>query len=351
MTDEFEAGRGSQYLRTRPPILGRMSVFVIGLLIGAAIGAFIGVTSWDSVRPWIDPSAPAAAAATAATKATAGPAKAATAAKAVKALSGGNGIKTFSLTPQAINIGAGQKVVIGVFGDSMADGLWAGLYRELHDDKSYEIIRFSQSSTGLTNYQYVDVQQKTTVQLADKHIDIAVVLIGANDQQGILSGGAVYPFETDGWRTVYVQRMQALVALLRQHGAAVYWVGLPRMQRAEYDRRAGLLNEIYEEQSRALGISFIPTVQVTEDPDGSYDAYLKTSPNGRPQLMRAKDGIHMTMAGYLRLAGPVTSVIRAEVAAARPPPLPTPAPAPAAPEAGAVTLTAAPAAAATTSAR
>ena len=347
MTDEFEAGRGSQYLRTRPPILGRMSVFVIGLLIGAAIGAFIGVTSWDSVRPWIDPSAPAAAAATAATKATAGPAKAATAAKAVKALSGGNGIKTFSLTPQAINIGAGQKVVIGVFGDSMADGLWAGLYRELHDDKSYEIIRFSQSSTGLTNYQYVDVQQKTTVQLADKHIDIAVVLIGANDQQGILSGGAVYPFETDGWRTVYVQRMQALVALLRQHGAAVYWVGLPRMQRAEYDRRAGLLNEIYEEQSRALGISFIPTVQVTEDPDGSYDAYLKTSPNGRPQLMRAKDGIHMTMAGYLRLAGPVTSVIRAEVAAARPPPLPTPAPAPAAPEAGAVTLTAAPAAAGT----
>ena len=328
-----------------------MSVFVIGLLIGAAIGAFIGVTSWDSVRPWIDPSAPAAAAATA-TKATAGPAKAATPAKPVKTtLSGVNGIKTFSLTPQAINIGAGQKVVIGVFGDSMADGLWAGLYRELHDDKTYEIIRFSQSSTGLTNYQYVDVQQRTTVQLADKHIDIAVVLIGANDQQGILSGGAVYPFDTDGWRTVYIQRMQALVALLRQHGAAVYWVGLPRMQRAEYDRRAGLLNEIYEEQSRALGISFIPTVQVTEDPDGSYNAYLKTSATGRPQLMRAKDGIHMTMAGYLRLASPVTSVIRAEVAAARPPPPPTPAPAPATPETGAVTLTAAPAAAATTSSR
>lgn len=331
MADEFETGRGNPYLRTRPPVLGRMSVFVIGLLLGAAIGAFFGATGWPSLQPLVSTYAPAASA-----KTTPVAAKGPAPAVAVKVAKAAGPIHAIRYAPQAISAAAGQPVVIGVFGDSMADGLWAGLYRQLRDGKTFDVVRYSQSSTGLSNYQYVDVQQKTIEQLGDKHLDIAVVMFGANDEQGILSGGAVYAFGTPGWRTVYTQRLQALVALLRLHGAAVYWVGLPRMERAEYDRKAGILNDIYEEQARALGVTFIPTVQVTEDPDGSYDAYLSDGGASRPRLMRAKDGIHMTMAGYLRIAAPVSSVIRADVARA------SPAPAPASPGPAAVTLASAP---------
>ena len=296
-----------------------MSVFVIGLLLGAAIGAFFGVTGWPSLQPLVASYAPSAAAAAAKASPLASKAPAPAVVKVARAA---GPIHSISYAPQAISATAGQPVVIGVFGDSMADGLWAGLYRQLRDGKTFDVVRYSQSSTGLSNYQYVDVQQKTIEQLGDKHLDIAVVMFGANDEQGILSEGAVYAFGTPGWRTVYTQRLQALVALLRLHGAAVYWVGLPRMERAEYDRKAGILNDIYEEQARALGVTFIPTVQVTEDPDGSYDAYLSDGGASRPRLMRAKDGIHMTMAGYLRIAAPVSSVIRADVARAAPPPAP-----------------------------
>ena len=38
--------------------------------------------------------------------------------------------------------------------------------------------------------------------------------------------------------------------------------------------------------------------------------------------MRAKDGIHMTMLGYLRIAAPVASSIRRDLASAAPPPAP-----------------------------
>ncbi len=334
MADEFQAGRGGPYLRTRPPVLGRMSVFVIGLLVGAALGAFVGVAGWDKVRTLLDPVAPEAYAKPAAT-----PGKAAKVSQAAKVAKVERVATAGIHAAQEIPVTAGRPVVIGVFGDSMADGLWAGLYRQLRDGKSYEVVRYSQSSTGLTNYQYVDVQQKTVEQLADKHIDIAVVLFGANDEQGILSGGAVYAFGTEGWRAVYTQRLEALVALLRQHGAAVYWVGLPKMQRAEYDRKAGLLNEIYQEQARALGVSFIPTVPVTVGPDGGYDAYLSNSAAERPRLMRAKDGIHMTMAGYLRIAEPVSELIRSDVSRSAPPAALSP---PVAPGGGAVTLAAAP---------
>ncbi len=36
-----------------------MSVFVIGLLLGAVIGAFFGVTGWPSLQPLVSTYAPA----------------------------------------------------------------------------------------------------------------------------------------------------------------------------------------------------------------------------------------------------------------------------------------------------
>ena len=40
---------------------------------------------------------------------------------------------------------------IGVFGDSMADGLYAGLYRDLQDQPNVSVTKFSQVSTGRKN--------------------------------------------------------------------------------------------------------------------------------------------------------------------------------------------------------
>ena len=42
---------------------------------------------------------------------------------------------------------------------------------------------------------------------------------------------------------------------------------------------------------------------------GEYAAYLPGA-SGRPQLMRANDGIHMTMAGYRRIGAPVAERLK-----------------------------------------
>ena len=217
--------------------------------------------------------------------------------------------------PQTIEAPVGGKTVIGVFGDSLGDGLWAGVYRRLSADKRFTVSRFSQASTGLSRYDYVNLQQKTAEQLAGKHIDVAVVLFGANDEQAIAQGGKIQPFGSDGWKAIYGQRIGELVTLLRAHGAAVYWVGLPKMKGRDYDARAGVLNAVYEAQAKALGVPFVPTVPVTVNAEGGYDDYLAAD-GGRPVLMRARDGIHMTMAGYIRLAGPITARLVQDVARA-----------------------------------
>ena len=53
-------------------------------------------------------------------------------------------------------------LTIGVFGDSMADGLWAALYRDLGDLDGVDVVKFSEVSTGLSRYDYVDIQAKST---------------------------------------------------------------------------------------------------------------------------------------------------------------------------------------------
>jgi len=199
---------------------------------------------------------------------------------------------------------------IGVFGDSMADGLWAGLYREMHDTPGVTVTQFSEVSTGLSRYDYVDIQAKTTRQLAEHPVDVAVVLFGTNDAQGISLDGQVHAFGTEGWKAAYGKRVEDLVVLLRSRDVAVYWVGLPRMKRASFDARMTLINAVVAERMAALNVPYLSTVALTSDADGDYDAYLATGEGGRRQLMRANDGIHMSMAGYLRITEPVAQRLR-----------------------------------------
>ncbi len=231
---------------------------------------------------------------------------------------------TASVAPLSARLAEGP-LRIGVFGDSMADGLYAGLYRELQDEPNLKVSKFSQVSTGLTRYDYVNIHARTQAQLDEHPVDVAVLLFGTNDAQGIDTGGDIHRFGTDGWKAAYGRRIDDLVALLRSRDVAVYWVGLPRMKRDSFDGQMMLINGVVEARMRALAVPYIQTVGLTSNGDGDYEAYLPTA-GGRRVLMRAGDGIHMSMAGYLRMSAPVAAMIRRDSGLDR-----VPAPGPAAP--------------------
>ncbi len=198
---------------------------------------------------------------------------------------------------------------VGVFGDSMGDGLWTALYRDLNGRDGMTVAKFSEVSTGLSRYDYVDVQAKTARQIRETPVDVAVILFGTNDAQGISLDGQIHAFGTPGWKAAYGQRIDDLVGLLRARDITVYWVGLPRMKRESFDARMQLINSVVEGRMTALGVPLIETTTATSGPSGDYEAYLPDR-EGRRRLMRANDGIHMTMAGYLRIAEPVAERLR-----------------------------------------
>ena len=212
------------------------------------------------------------------------------------------------VTPLKARLAEGR-LSVGVFGDSMADGLWAALYRDLNHQPGVTVTKFSEVSTGLSRYDYVDIQAKTERQLRETPVDAAVVLFGTNDAQGISLDGVIHDFGTPGWKAAYAKRIDDLVGLLRANDVAVYWVGLPKMKRTGFDAKMAVINAVVRERMTALNVPLIETSALTADAAGDYAAYLP-GPSGRPQLMRANDGIHMSMAGYLRIAAPVAERLK-----------------------------------------
>ena len=212
-------------------------------------------------------------------------------------------------------LAAGGPVRVGVYGDSFGDGVWSGLNRELPGKRGYVVTKYSQQATGFTRYKSLNLETHTAQQVAQAPVDIAVVSYGANDTQGVIADGHLANYMTPAWQALIARRASGLVRALRDGGATVYWVGLPRMRKGSFDADIGAMNAFYARLMGELGVPFIDTRPMSSGPAG-FVAYLPDS-SGKPVLMRAEDGIHMSMNGYVRITRGLAQRIEAHVAAAR----------------------------------
>ncbi len=200
-------------------------------------------------------------------------------------------------------LSSGSKVRVGVYGDSFGDGIWAGLYHQLRASKAFDVKKFSQQSTGFTRYGSLNLEDRLAEQLASDPVDIAVISFGANDTQGVIHKGHFAALLSPGWKDEIGARIERYVGLLRQHGATVYWVGLPVMKKPSFDADISGMNAFYAEKMAKLDVPFIDTRPMSVDEKGEYAAYLPDPVTHVPRLARANDGIHMSMRGYERLTG------------------------------------------------
>lgn len=213
-------------------------------------------------------------------------------------------------------IKGGGRVRVGVFGDSFGDGVYSALYRLLPAKAGFQVDKYSQQSTGFTRYRRLDLEQHDDQQIDGQPLDVAVIAFGANDAQGVCDGGHCGALMSKFWQKVISARVQAYVAMLRRHGASVYWVGLPVMRDAAFDSDARAMDEFYRALMAELGVSYIDIRPLTVDAQGQYQAYYLDK-DGSPKLFRAGDGIHMSMNGYIQVTKGLADRIRATVAAAK----------------------------------
>lgn len=218
------------------------------------------------------------------------------------------------VTPRLASAAAeGRKIHVGVFGDSFGDGVHAALYKQLPGEQNFEVHKFSHPATGFTRYRTTNLLDDTRRRIERQPVDVAVLTFGANDMQGIFLDGEGAEFMSDRWKQIVSERVGAVVGLLRERGAAVYWVGLPRMRDPAYDRDVQAMNAFYTERMRALNVPFIDTLSATVDANGAYSPYLMDSLKGEKIMARTNDGIHMTIPGYYLLTRGLAERIRRSV--------------------------------------
>src|SRR5204862_5306929 len=107
--------------------------------------------------------------------------------------------------------------------------------------------------------------------------------------------------------------------------------GMPPMRSTSFSATMRMLNGIYQAQAAARpGVVYIDPWPVLSGANGHYSAYLPNG-SGDEELVRQPDGVHLTVAGDVRLAAAVFDVLRAlwYPPASTPPPAPSPSPSPA----------------------
>lgn len=215
-------------------------------------------------------------------------------------------------------VAAGRPVTVGVFGDSFGDGVWSALYRLLPAQDHFRVLKYSQQSTGFTRYSSLNLEEHAQAQLAaDGPVDVAVISFGANDTQGVYSGGHAAALMSPEWQRVIGERVDRFVALMRAKGAMVYWVGLPKMRKASFDDDIAAMNDFYTARMKALRVPFIDIKPLTVDDSGEFALYLPDPVSHERRLLRANDGVHMSMNGYVVITRALADRIKAYVRAAK----------------------------------
>jgi uncharacterized protein len=210
----------------------------------------------------------------------------------------------------------GDRYRVLVVGDSLADGLWSGLYRAFQEDGNMEVVNKSKPSSGFVRAGSYDWTKEIDDILKDDTYQIVVVMFGANDNQAIKSGKEYIKPGTDAWDELYGQRVEAFVKKLRGKGLAVYWTGLPIMRSPDDSDDAEELNDIYREKSFINGAKFIDTWSGFTDESGRYSA-VGPDMSGQIRRLRDDDGVHFTPRGYLKLAHFAEKEIRRDLSLAK----------------------------------
>ena len=166
--------------------------------------------------------------------------------------------------------------------------------------------------TGLTRPDYFNWPAELHVDLVNQQPQLVIVMIGANDPQGLVTPDGSISFGQPGWDEAYSARVSAFIAEANAAGAHLLWVGMPPMQDPGLDAAMKHLNGLVRTQVSETpdgGAAYLSSVPSLGDQNHNYAAYL-VDPSGAVTNVRTPDGIHLTPAGGARLAGAVVTAMQ-----------------------------------------
>lgn len=220
---------------------------------------------------------------------------------------------TTTTAPPALNLrpSASDPLRVLVLGDSIGIDLGQALVNDMSATGVVTPVLDGRLDTGLARPDYFDWPAELRVDLATDRPQLVVVMLGANDPQGLVDGGSTTSFGSPAWNAAYGRRVGAFVDEANAAGAHVLWVGMPPMAGAQLNGEMEVVNAVVESQitARRAGATYLPSVDVLGDGQGNFTAYLPDA-SGTEVNIRTPDGVHLAPGGGERLAQAVLASMR-----------------------------------------
>jgi hypothetical protein len=200
-----------------------------------------------------------------------------------------------------------------VVGDSLAVGLGAALTQDVRNWPGLKVWAQGKTSSGLCSPRFYNWDKKLAELIQTRRPDAVVVHVGGNDAY-------IHP-ASPNWLADYAQKLKRFVRIAVDQGLPVFLVQLPPMKSADYHRRVAAVNQVMKTVCQETpGCQFVETWSVMAENGQNFMAGRKVA--GKYQSLRAKDGHHLTFAGYQLVGGRVlagvTRVLPASPAPAGP---------------------------------
>ena len=203
---------------------------------------------------------------------------------------------------------------VSVLGDSLAILASQGLTDAFSVKPQVSIADLGRDISGLARDDYFDWPKAVRDLVATKpKIDVAVIMLGINDVQPLKDNGELLDTLSDKWRAAYAERVDALLAPLRDAHIPVLWVGLPPMRDEPLHAQAAALNEIYRDHVGKAGGKYVDISDAFSDPNGQYAAFGPDAEGQNAKLRNGPGGIYFTKAGSRKVALLLEPDIRREL--------------------------------------
>jgi uncharacterized protein len=188
-----------------------------------------------------------------------------------------------------------------VVGDFMAGGLAEGLDTAFETEAGVRIVDKSGGSSGFVRSDVFDWPQSIAGLVSEAKPSVVVVMIGTNDRQQMVVGGAREQIQSPAWTAEYDKRVSSFTTALKLSGVPVVWVGLPPFK--QQTMSAGILafNDLYQKKAESISGQFVDIWDGFLDDQGAFtiNGFDYT---GQPAKLRASDGINLTTAGRRKVA-------------------------------------------------
>ncbi|HOU75982.1 MAG TPA: DUF459 domain-containing protein [Candidatus Dojkabacteria bacterium] len=186
-----------------------------------------------------------------------------------------------------------------LIGDSLInEGFGPQFEKKIKTFEGITIVRKGRYSTGLNRIDYFDWYAYTQQLINAEKPDILIIMIGANDGQGIVDDdGKVYALsDTENWNMAYTKRVNRFLNENRGSVKYIFWVGHPIPRTSDFYNKFIRMNSIYSSQCSQYSNTIYINSWNRFAINGKFSEYV-TDNNGVSGIVKGSDGVHLTNHG------------------------------------------------------